>query len=69
MDLEKAFDRVQWERLLDVLRVKRVDWKERRLICNLYLGQKVRKRSKGKLLYVDVYKRQLLHWTDWERFP
>ena len=41
IDLGKAFDRVQWGRLLDILRDKGVDWKERWLIRNLYLGQKV----------------------------
>lgn len=41
VDLEKAFDRMEWNRLLEILRIKGVDWKERRLIKNLYMNQSV----------------------------
>ena len=41
VDYEKAFDRVNWVKLLDVLKSLGVDWKDRRLIRNLYLGQTV----------------------------
>lgn len=40
IDLEKAIDRVQWKKLLEILRRNGVDWKERRLINNTYLHQK-----------------------------
>lgn len=40
IDLEKAFDRVDWRKLMDIMKEKKVDWKERRLIAELYLGQR-----------------------------
>ena len=43
IDLEKAFDRVQWGRLLDILGDKGVDWKERRLIRTTQHGISVLK--------------------------
>ena len=42
VDLEKAFDRVNWTVLMKILKNIGVDWKERRLISNLYLKQRVR---------------------------
>lgn len=42
IDLEKAFDWLQWKDLMDILKRKGIDWKETRLIVNLYLKQKVR---------------------------
>ena len=42
VDYEKAFDRVDWKKLMHALRRIGVDWKDRRLIGNLYMGQKVR---------------------------
>jgi hypothetical protein len=41
IDLEKAFDRVDWEKLLEILKRKGIDWKDRRLIRNLYLKQEI----------------------------
>ena len=41
VDLEKAFDRVTWDKLLAILKNKGIDWKERRLIWNLYIGQRI----------------------------
>jgi exonuclease III len=41
VDLEKAFDRVNWDRLLVILKNKGIEWKERRLIRNLYKDQRV----------------------------
>ncbi|KAI5755358.1 hypothetical protein M8J77_016188 [Diaphorina citri] len=41
VDWEKAFDRVNWNILLRVLREIDLNWKDRRLIRQLYKGQKV----------------------------
>lgn len=40
VDFEKAFDRIDWVRMLDILRDTGVDWRDRRLILNLYMNQK-----------------------------
>ena len=42
VDYEKAFDRVDWRKLVSAPRRMGVDWRERRPIENLYLRQKVR---------------------------
>lgn len=39
IDLEKAFDKVDWILLMKTLKNKRIDWKDRRLILNLYRTQ------------------------------
>ena len=39
VDFEKAFDRVEWKRMLNILKDLGVDWRDRRLICELYLNQ------------------------------
>uniref|UniRef100_A0A8D8TDU0 Craniofacial development protein 2 n=1 Tax=Cacopsylla melanoneura TaxID=428564 RepID=A0A8D8TDU0_9HEMI len=41
IDWEKAFDRVEWNILLRVLKDIELNWKDRRLIRELYKGQKV----------------------------
>jgi hypothetical protein len=40
VDFEKAFDRVDWIKLLQILKNVGVDWRDRRLIANLYVHQK-----------------------------
>src|ERR1041385_1407630 len=40
VDFEKAFDRVNWVKMLQILKDLGVDWKDRRLIMNLYMNQK-----------------------------
>jgi len=44
VDLEKAFDRVNWTKLMEILKKIGVDWKERRLLSNLYMKQIVKVR-------------------------
>ena len=44
VDFEKAFDRVQWRKLFEILKEIGVDWRDRRLIRNLYLNQTVKVR-------------------------
>ncbi|KAI5644176.1 reverse transcriptase (RNA-dependent DNA polymerase) domain-containing protein [Phthorimaea operculella] len=39
IDLEKAFDNVDWTRLFKILKDKNVDWKDRRVIYQLYKRQ------------------------------
>ena len=47
VDLEKAFDRVDWKLLLDTLTEIGVDWRDRRMIRNLYLKQTATVRIQG----------------------
>ena len=39
VDYEKAFDRVDWSKLLKVLKDIGVDWRDRWLIVAVYMGQ------------------------------
>src|SRR6218665_271336 len=48
MDYEKAFDKVNWKKLMNIYRRMGVDWRDRRLIGNLYVGQKVRVEIEGE---------------------
>src|SRR6218665_2539867 len=48
VDYEKVFDRVEWRRLLHALRPMGIDWRDRRLIGNLYMGQQMRVRIDGE---------------------
>jgi hypothetical protein len=41
VDFEKAFDRINWVTLMEALREIGVDWRDRRLIQELYLQQEV----------------------------
>jgi hypothetical protein len=36
IDWQKAFDRVTWTTLMQILKVTGIDWRARRLISNLY---------------------------------
>jgi len=36
---QKAFGRVKWTKLMQILKVNGIDWHERRLISNMYVAQ------------------------------
>jgi hypothetical protein len=42
IDWKKAFDRVNWTKLMQILKGTGIDWHERRLISNLYMIQSVK---------------------------
>jgi hypothetical protein len=42
IDWQKAFDRVNWTKLMQILKGTGVDWRERRLISNLCMAQSVK---------------------------
>jgi hypothetical protein len=39
IDWQKKFDRVNWTKLMQILKETGIDWRERRLISNLYMAQ------------------------------
>jgi len=41
---QKAFDHVNWTKLMYILKRTGIDWRERRLISKLYMEQKVKVR-------------------------
>ena len=45
VDYEKAFDRVDWWKLMAILKDLGVDWRDRRLITALYMGQEATVRT------------------------
>ena len=44
IDWQKAFDRVNWTKLMHILKSTGIDWRERRLICKLYMDQRFKVR-------------------------
>jgi hypothetical protein len=42
IDWQKAFDRVNWTKLMPILKRSGNDWRERRLVSKLYMEQKVK---------------------------
>ena len=49
VDYEKAFDRVNWIKMMEILRDLGVDWKDRRLIAELYMNPLAYVRIDGEL--------------------
>jgi len=49
VDYEKAFDRVDWRKMMWMLKDIGVDWRDRNLIAKLYLGQRAVVRIDGEL--------------------
>jgi hypothetical protein len=44
IDWQKAFDRVSWTKLMQILKDISIDWRERKLISNLYMAERVKVR-------------------------
>jgi len=44
IEWQKAFDRVNWTKLMQIVRETSIDWRERILISNLYMAQSVKVR-------------------------
>jgi len=42
IDWQKAFDRVNWTKLMQILKRTGIDWRERRLISKLHMDQRVK---------------------------
>src|SRR5215469_12985860 len=55
IDWQKAFDRVNWTKLMQILKKSGIDWRERRLICRLYMDQRVKVRlDRGETRSVQI---------------
>ena len=55
IDWQKAFDRIKWTKLMQVLKRTGVDWRERRLISKLYMDQRVKIRlDRGEARSVQI---------------
>ena len=57
IDWQKAFDRVNWTKLMHNLKISGIDWRESRLISKLYLDQRVKVRlDRGETRSVQIGK-------------
>jgi hypothetical protein len=55
IDWQKAFDRVNWTKLMHILKGTGINWRERRLISKLYMDQKVKVRlDRGETRSVQI---------------
>jgi hypothetical protein len=55
IDWQKAFDRVNWTKLMQTLKKTGIDWCKRRLISNLYVAQSVKVRlDRGETRSVKI---------------
>jgi hypothetical protein len=55
IDWQKAFDRVNWTKLMQILKETGIDWRERRLNSNLYMAQSVKVRlNQGETRSVKI---------------
>ena len=55
IDWQKAFDRVNWTKLMQILRGNDIDWHDRRLISSLYMAQSVKVRLyRGETRSVNI---------------
>ena len=55
IDWQKAFDRVNWTKLMQILKVNGIEWRESKLISKLYMGQRVKIRpNRGETRSVKI---------------
>jgi len=55
IDWQKAFYRVNWTKLMQILKRTDIDWRERRLISKLYMDQRVKVRlDRGETRSVHI---------------
>ena len=55
IDWQKAFDNVNWTKLMQILKRIGIDWRERKLISKLYMEQKVKVRlDRGETRSVQI---------------
>ena len=58
IDWQKAFDRANWTALMQIQKRNGIDWRERRLISNLYMDQRVKVRlGRGETRSVQIGRR------------
>jgi hypothetical protein len=66
IDWQKEFDRVNWTKLMQILKATSIDWRERRLISKPYMDQKVKVRlDRGEineLMYIPLIKSKVSQW-------
>src|SRR6267154_6622463 len=48
VDFEKAFDRVNWVKMFEILKSLHIDWRDRRLLLDLYMRQEAMVRVRGE---------------------
>src|SRR6218665_1011858 len=58
VDFEKAFDRVKWTKLWHTLKTIGIDWRDRRLISNLYLLQEAIYQNGKWLLQTSIHRQR-----------
>jgi len=55
IDWQRAFDRVNWTKLMQILKRTGIDWRERRLISKLYMDQRVKiQLDRGETMSVQI---------------
>jgi len=55
IDWQKAFDSVNWTKLMQILKETGTDWREKRLISNLFMTQSVKVRlNRGETRSVKI---------------
>jgi len=55
IDWQKAFERFNWTKLMQILKETGIDWRGRRLISNLYMTQCVKvRRNRGETRSVKI---------------